>query len=339
MTGSSNVRSQSGPRTEDAIDAVVAWVDGQDPRHVERMRPYRTEGHHPDGTSKTRFTDSGELRFCLTSIQRHAPYVRRIFLVTDDQVPRYLPDLLRSVPELEDKLEIVDHRVVFEGYEHALPTFNSIAIEATLHRIPGLAERFVYFNDDFFLAHDLPPEHFFGPDGPVLRGQWKPFYEDRMSYRFKRFLDRKGARAARPGFITSQQRAARRTWSGTRYLQIGHIPHPLRRSTLEGVYGNDPELFERQISHRFRHTEQLSTISLANHAELAEETARVVREDRVGYLKAERASHVSIERLVLDLREGRFDTLCLQSIDLLAPQMSTQLEAGTEAFYGVPPLT
>lgn len=42
-----------------------------------------------------------------------------------------------------------------------LPTFSSRTIEFNLHRIKGLAERFVYFNDDMFLLKPVKRELFF----------------------------------------------------------------------------------------------------------------------------------------------------------------------------------
>ena len=42
-----------------------------------------------------------------------------------------------------------------------LPTYNSHTIELNLHRIPGLSENFVYFNDDVFLIRPVTPQHFF----------------------------------------------------------------------------------------------------------------------------------------------------------------------------------
>src|SRR5699024_9004422 len=42
-----------------------------------------------------------------------------------------------------------------------LPTFSSHPIELNLHRIDGLSERFVYFNDDVFLTKEVEKEDFF----------------------------------------------------------------------------------------------------------------------------------------------------------------------------------
>ena len=35
-----------------------------------------------------------------------------------------------------------------------LPTYNSAAIELNLHRIEGLSENYLYFNDDVYLIRD-----------------------------------------------------------------------------------------------------------------------------------------------------------------------------------------
>ena len=81
--------------------------------------------------------------------------MRRIFLVTAGQRPSWLAD--------DERITLVDHRDILPA--DALPTFNSQAIETSLHRIPGLAEHFVYVNDDVFLGRPTRPELFFSPGG------------------------------------------------------------------------------------------------------------------------------------------------------------------------------
>ena len=48
------------------------------------------------------------------------------------------------------RLTIITHEDIFENTAH-LPTFSSPAIESNLWRIPGLSEKFLYFNDDVFI--------------------------------------------------------------------------------------------------------------------------------------------------------------------------------------------
>ena len=51
------------------------------------------------------------------------------------------------------QLRLVHHDAILPP--DALPTFNSHAIESALHKVPDLAEQFVYLNDDFFLGRPL----------------------------------------------------------------------------------------------------------------------------------------------------------------------------------------
>ena len=158
----------------DAIDVVIAWVDGRDPKHRAKRKRYRAEpgaGAKPErvATDERRFSDNDEIRFCLRSIRNYAPWVRTIWLVTDDQTPASI-DRQRAEQE---NIRIVDHREIFRGYEQLLPTFNSRAIETMLWRIEGLADRFVYLNDDMMFVGPVEPTDFFSHEGKViLRGRW-----------------------------------------------------------------------------------------------------------------------------------------------------------------------
>jgi UDP-N-acetylglucosamine-lysosomal-enzyme len=95
--------------------------------------------------SDNRYRDSEELRYSLRSLVRFAPWIRHIYLVTDNQIPYWL-DL--SHP----RLTVVPHSDIFPNKSH-LPVFSSPAIEAHIHRIPGLSQRFIYFNDDVMLGN------------------------------------------------------------------------------------------------------------------------------------------------------------------------------------------
>lgn len=99
-----------------------------------------------------RYRDSGELRYSIRSLVKYAPWIRKIYLVTDNQIPNWL--------NLEnDRIKVVSHEDIFPNRSH-LPVFSSPAIEAHLHRIPGLSKKFIYFNDDVFLGAPTSPEDF-----------------------------------------------------------------------------------------------------------------------------------------------------------------------------------
>ena len=165
--------------TGDGIDVVIAWVDGRDRKHRAKRKRYLADlggdaEAEPDAHCGRRFSDNDEIRFCLRSIRNHAPWVRTIWLVTDNQVPASI-DRQRAE---RDNIRIVDHREIFRGYERLLPTFNSYAIETMLWRIEGLADRFLYFNDDMMLVDSVEPTDFFSIEGKVkLRGSWRNWSE------------------------------------------------------------------------------------------------------------------------------------------------------------------
>jgi hypothetical protein len=114
--------------TGDAIDVVIAWVDGRNPQHRAKRERYLAD---PGGDAKPkraahieqRFSDNDEIRFCLRSIHNYAPCVHTIWLVTDNQVPTAI-DRRRAE---RDNIRLVDHREIFRGYEQLLPTFNSLS--------------------------------------------------------------------------------------------------------------------------------------------------------------------------------------------------------------------
>lgn len=131
------------------IDFVITWVDGSDPAwRSERQKYACREGDQQE----VRFRDWGLLRYWFRGVAQYAPWVRKIHFVTWGHVPDWLDDG-------NPKLHIVRHSD-FIPPEY-LPTFNSHTIELNLHRIPGLAEQFVYFNDDVFLTKPSSPTLFF----------------------------------------------------------------------------------------------------------------------------------------------------------------------------------
>src|SRR5581483_830920 len=137
------------------VDVVYAWVDGADPAWQARKAEHEpTAGaHHATATHHSRYMAREELRYSLRSLAMFGSWVRRIHLVTDGQVPPWLDT---SHP----KINLVDHREIFRD-PSVLPVFNSHAIESQLHHIPGLADQYLYFNDDMFFGRPVEPELFF----------------------------------------------------------------------------------------------------------------------------------------------------------------------------------
>ncbi|ELY6274553.1 Stealth CR1 domain-containing protein [Cronobacter muytjensii] len=140
------------------VDVVFTWVDNNDPRWGSKFQQYRRthlqQGDNAD-CDLARFDNHNEIYYSVLSVLRFMPWVRFIYIVVDGH----------SLPWAERiaSVKIISHEEIIPS--QYLPTFNSHVIEAHLHHIPGLAEHFIYFNDDVFVARDLPASHFFKGNG------------------------------------------------------------------------------------------------------------------------------------------------------------------------------
>lgn len=301
------------------IDAVITWVDGNDEthRHKRAVELAGAGGVNEvySGRDNTRFLESGELAYCLRSIRQFAPWIRTIHLITDNQTPDFL------TPEICERyrINIVDHRDIFSGYEWALPTFNSRSIESALWRIPDLAPQFIYLNDDFIITSPVEESDFFGGEGVVLRGYWnrmRRYGKTKMHLtHFVNVLSRKLLGVTRSMHLLTQIKAARMAGFTDRYFRSPHVPHPIRTDTLKQFFDEHPDLFEANIRHTFRSTDQFSTIALANHLEIANRNATLVRETEQMDLDGELDLHMTINRKLRDIEKGEVKFLCLQAFE------------------------
>jgi hypothetical protein len=138
------------------VDLVYLWVDSGDTGYRRKYSEYRSILK-----SKERFRSNDELKYSLRSVDRYMPWINNIFIVTEGQVPEWL-----NTPP-HPKIRIISHRDIMP--EKSLPTFNSMAIETCLWRIPGLSEFFLYANDDIFVNQRVGREYFFTKKGkPVV---------------------------------------------------------------------------------------------------------------------------------------------------------------------------
>lgn len=142
------------------VDFVILWVDGSDPDWLTEKNKYQSK-KNDDSDTVNRYRDWNLLPYWFRSVEKYAPWVRKIHFVTWGHVPEFLQ-------AGASKLHIVKHEDFIP--EKYLPTFSSHAIEMNIHRIPDLAEHFVYFNDDMFLLRPLKKEDFFRNGLPCTYG-------------------------------------------------------------------------------------------------------------------------------------------------------------------------
>ena len=164
------------------IDLVYLWVDGNDPEWIAKKIKYTGAiGDGSEGDCVGRYISNDELKYALRSAEQYAPWLRHIYIVTDNQQPQWL-DV--SHP----KIKLVDHKEILPP--EIIPSFSAQVIEYFLYRIPGLSEHFLYANDDMFFNAPLPPSYFFTTDGlPIVRLKQK--HVGKWDYRLKRLIGKK----------------------------------------------------------------------------------------------------------------------------------------------------
>jgi len=137
------------------VDLVYLWCDAADSAWsakreaaAERCGLARDSG----GNASYRFASRDELRYSLRSAEKSVPWIRKVFIVIDDEIspPAWLAADAVSLVRLS---EIMPARF--------LPCFSSDAMEHFVARIPGLAGRFLYANDDTMFNGPVGREFFY----------------------------------------------------------------------------------------------------------------------------------------------------------------------------------
>lgn len=145
------------------IDLVYLWVDGSDEKWLAKKNAALEKvGKKLSASSlrASRWANHNELLYSLRSVERFAPWINHIFIITDIQKPEWLNTE-------NPKISIVDHKEIIPT--ERLPVFNSNAIEMFLWRIPDLSEHFLYASDDMFFGKEVKPGFFFDENGnPIV---------------------------------------------------------------------------------------------------------------------------------------------------------------------------
>ena len=239
------------------VDVVYTWVDGDDDAwnaaREARLGEVGSDHARRESSGRARFRSRDELRHSMRSVDLFAPWVRTIHLVTAGQRPTWLAD--------HPKVRVVDHRDILP--EDALPTFSSQAIETALHRVPDLAEHFVYLNDDVFLGRPVRPELFFSPGGDVAA-----FVSDGL-------IGEPGP-DAKPFLqaALNNRRLLQEAFGVTITHVMAHSPHPHRVSVLREIEARFGAAVGATARAPFRSAGDVSLLSsLAQHYGLVTGTA------------------------------------------------------------------
>lgn len=138
------------------IDIIIPWVDGGDPAWQAEKNKYMTgQKVITDANNDIRYQSWDNLQYLFRGIETFMPWVHKVFLVTWGHLPEFLNV---DCP----KLQIVRHEDFIPN--EYLPTFNVNVIESNFHRIQGLSENYIYFNDDMFPLQAIEEGYYFQDD-------------------------------------------------------------------------------------------------------------------------------------------------------------------------------
>jgi len=239
------------------IDFVLMWVDGSDPEWQKEKSKYKTDG--TKANTVNRYRDWDNFQYWFRGIEKYAPWVNRIHIVTCGQVPKFLNTN-------HPKIHMVNHRDIID--EKYLPTFNSSAIEMNIFKIEGLTEHFVFFNDDFFLTNYLKPEDFFINGVPVDEFAENPLnpstdvFENNMYNNMvvvSKYYDKPSVKKRLKGKYYNLKYGFNniRTLLLSPYKHfVGfhnpHVAQPFLKSYFEKIYDLETDLVNSTTSHKFR---------------------------------------------------------------------------------------
>jgi hypothetical protein len=302
------------------IDAVISWVDGYDPIHQQKLKLF-CDQHHINknlAIEPTRIQQVNEIHYCLHALRRFAPWIRNIYIITDQQTPPTV-SALQGIP-FGDKIKIIDQNTLLHEYGVTSPVFNSLSVEWLIWKIKGLSNQFLYLNDDFFIIRDVTPDDFFKNRRMVLRGKWKTQAHKKYFYQIKQYMHQylgfpKPKLKTNPHRAWQEHSARLAGWSKQFYL-LPHAPFPIIKTTFETFVANEPQLFIQNIRYPFRHPDQISSIPLMVHIDL--KNNRAIENLEYQAIMVNGATH-SLKKIKSRLNHAHKNHhvafVCMQSID------------------------
>ena len=313
------------------LDIVIAWVDGNDANLQQKRQSYL--GQTNAQTEATRYASNNEIYYNIASILKYVPYVRHIYVVTDQQKPAWLDEFEQQGLAAKDQIKIIDHQVLFNGYQQYLPTFNSLSIEMMLWNIPDISPYFLYLNDDFFFNAPSAVEDFVADGKVKIYGHWQSNKALKMKFKWRDWLHHKLKKTPKAKYTMAQMLSAD-VLGLDRYFEIHHRPHVMVQQALAGFFKAHPQLLIEQIEPRFRSFYQLLPVGLSNHLCIQQQQASLLPDVQIAYLK----NAEGIGAFKQALQQSDIPYGCVQSLDQFAPEQRQQvIEALNDKFKGYLP--
>lgn len=245
---------------ENKIDFVILWVDGNDPKWQKEKKKYEVSKSSDTDTRTIRYRDWDNLRYWFRGVEKFAPWVNNIFFVTWGHLPSWLNTNHK-------KLKIINHKDYMP--KEYLPTFNCNPLENNLHRIKGLQENFVYFNDDMFIINKVEPTDFFRNNLPCDSATLNATISHRENANYIEAVDM--------GIVNDHFNKKEvltthfHQWFNLKYgsglvrtlcllpwkefpgILATHIPTSLKKSTYKELWDKEYEVLDETSKHKFRY--------------------------------------------------------------------------------------
>ena len=305
------------------IDFVIAWVDGNDKEWQKKKALY---SNNPGDKRDERYRDWDNLKYWFRGVEQFAPWVNRIYLITDHQAPEWINDK-------HPKLRLINHEEYIPSCY--LPTFNPNAIELNFHRIPDLEEHFVYFNDDMFLINPVKETDFFKNGLPCDYAIESPITPNRidafngMLMNNMILLNQKYDRRAilhlhrnkiyslmdlRGWLMNSTFSILRRNdFFGFEYF---HLSGRMLKSTLEKLWQEDNGWLDQTCQHKFRTDRDVNQYIVLNDQYV---TGKFTPFNMRKYGKAFQLnddSAYNIDQVCETIESGHYKEICLNDTDV-----------------------
>ncbi|NYS49182.1 Stealth CR1 domain-containing protein [Streptococcus danieliae] len=324
-----------------SIDIVITWVDGNDPIWQKKQAKYKGIQQSAESADPARYRDWGTLKYLLRSIEKNANWVRKIFLVTDDQKPDWFVE--------NEKLVIVDHKDFIP--EEYLPIFSSHPIENNLHRIPDLSEKFILCNDDCLFLNPTKPEDFF------LNGKPRDFaslhiHAVKKSLMIYQIANNDISIINEHFEMKEVLQKERNKWFNLKYglkknlktlllsqtprfpgIEQSHLQQPYLKSTFVEVWEKEFDVLDATCKHRFRHKDDVNQWLFKNWQIASGNFVPVSTKHRGVLIDFEKNDEIiELEKCEKILREGKELLLCIndgdniEHLDIIIPRVQKALE-------------
>ena len=250
------------------VDIVYTWVDGNDKiwqsKKEKILKKYGIYENSSDVSGKKRFSNNNELKYSLRSVQKYCPWVRYIYIVTDNQTPDW-------INTDNNNLKIIDHKEIFG--KNILPTFNSNAIEMRLKYIKGISDNFLSFNDDFFIGKKTVKNDFFYKNGlpKIFVSKSKSKLKLKLRFLFP-FLKKYKAHA---NAVSNSRKLIYNNYNKIINHNLTHSVKPLCIKFLNEIEKTFDKEHEITLKNQFRNFSDTWVISLCAYNQIAKNQNKV----------------------------------------------------------------